>query len=372
VLNLPDEVAGSTATTVTIAVGDTVNSQIEVSLDQDWFRVELQAGVTYEIRLDGTGDSPLADPYLELMSSTGVQLKFDDDGGPELNSLLRFTPTTSGTYYINAHGWTNPNGTPDDPSDDTSGTGSYTLSFTQAPPLPTYTIGEIANYLVNEGSSGGRAWALTNITYNIEALTAAQQVLAERALQAWAAVTPLTFTRTTGTGNITFLNSDPDDPAATAAFARNTFTGASTISASTIVITSDWFGGDTTIDSYTQQTYIHEVGHALGLGHAGPYNGTADYGTDNIYTNDNWAYTVMSYFDQAEAGHGSYRFVLGLQQADIVAVQQLYGARPAGTFAGNTTFGFNSSAPGTNIDWSQFVLTQAGVTYLRPPLDDQL
>ena len=98
-----------------------------------------------------------------------------------------------------------------------------------------------------------------------------------------------------------------------------------------------------------------------------PLQQSAQYGTDNLFTNDNWAYTVMSYFDQLEVGHGNYRFVLGLQQADIAAIQLLYGTNPAGTFAGNTTFGFNSSAPGTNIDWSQFVLVQPEGTYRRPP-----
>jgi hypothetical protein len=38
-----------------------------------------------------------------------------------------------------------------------------------------------------------------------------------------------------------------------------------------------------TIDSYSFQTYVHEIGHALGLGHGGPYNGSASYGLDNLY-----------------------------------------------------------------------------------------
>lgn len=357
------EVGGSVGTAGTLAVGNSVISQIEVSGDQDWYAIELVAGVTYEFTLNGSGGDALSDPFLEIMGSTGSSVASNDDGGVGLNSLLRYTPTRTGTFYVNAHGWIDANGG--------TSTGTYTLAAVEAPPLPTYTISQIADYLVNEGSSSGRHWAQTNITYNIEALTAAQQVLAERALAAWSAVTPLTFTRTTGTGNITFQNTDPSpdpaDPNAPAAYAQTTYSGAGFITASTVVITSNWQTGDTAYDSYTQQTYIHEVGHALGLGHAGPYNGAADWGTDNIYTNDNWAYTVMSYFDQLESGFGSYRLVLGLQQADIVAIQSLYGARPSGTFAGNTTFGFNSSAPGTNIDWSQFVLVQAEGTYRRPP-----
>ena len=369
--NLAGEVDGSTATTVTLAVGDIVNSQIEASGDQDWFRISLQAGVTYEFRLNATGVSGLGDPFLEIMNASGAQLKTNDDGGTGLNSLLRFTPTASGNYYINAHGWID--------TDGSTSTGSYNLTTQTLPPIPTWTIDQIGQYLANEDGAGvGPRWQSSTITYNIEDLNANERLMAERALQMWSAASSLNFVRTTSaSAGITFVNSVADDPNASAgetdpvAYARTSNSGNSIIS-SRIVISSNWTTLDPNaqagwFDNYAQQTYIHEVGHALGLSHPGPYDGTAEYGTDNLFTNDNWAYTVMSYFDQLEVGHGNYRFVLGLQQADIAAIQLLYGTNPAGTFSGNTTFGFNSSAPGTNIDWSQFVLVQPEGTYRRPP-----
>ena len=58
------EVAGNTGTSHTITIGDSVLSQIEASGDQDWFAVQLPAGVTYEFTLAGTGGDILDDPYL--------------------------------------------------------------------------------------------------------------------------------------------------------------------------------------------------------------------------------------------------------------------------------------------------------------------
>jgi serralysin len=121
------------------------------------------------------------------------------------------------------------------------------------------------------------------------------------------------------------------DDAASGAYTSGSWSGAGITSAS-INISQDWLATyGTGIDSYSFETYLHEIGHALGLGHAGPYNGSATYGVDNIYKNDSWAYTVMSYFDQGESGYGSTRFVLTPQMADIVAVQSLYARSMAFT-----------------------------------------
>ena len=194
------------------------------------------------------------------------------------------------------------------------------------------------------------------ITYNLTALTAEGQTLARAAFQTWANVANLVFQEVSLGGDILFDDNE------SGAFADGNWDWSGRITSMRVNVSTQWLvDSGTTLDSYSFQTYVHEIGHALGLGHGGDYNGWATYGVDNHYQNDNWSYSIMSYFDQSDAGFGSYRFVMGPSLADIVAMHRIYGANT--TFnSGNSVYGRNATASSL-YDFAAYATTPAFSIY---------
>ncbi|MCA3345926.1 MAG: M10 family metallopeptidase C-terminal domain-containing protein, partial [Roseomonas sp.] len=95
--------------------------------------------------------------------------------------------------------------------------------------------------------------------------------------------------------------------------------------------------------------YMHEIGHALGLSHPGPYNigGTGTYtayAQDAIFFEDSEQYSLMSYFN----GNTTHAFLGSANSTtpmlyDIGAIQRLYGANMT-TRTGDNIYGFNANA----------------------------
>jgi Ca2+-binding RTX toxin-like protein len=122
---------------LTVDAAHTIGT-INTNGDEDFYKVTLEAGKTYQIGMygytgpvgsPGPGGTPLPDSYIEIRTADGTtkgHLVVSGDGGADtpandVNSgfdvLLTFTPDTTGTYYINARAFDN------DPTDGTTGEG---------------------------------------------------------------------------------------------------------------------------------------------------------------------------------------------------------------------------------------------------------
>jgi Ca2+-binding RTX toxin-like protein len=312
----------------------TVNGRIDSVGDHDFYRMNLSAGQVYYFRTSGTQPADSTDTILTLRDASGNLIATNDDAldGDSGFSGLRFIAPTSGTYYLDVSGFG-------------SATGAFNLSlFVGA--LPLYTNDQIATQLTSTFWGGTtRHFNVApggTLTYNVSGLTADGQALARAAVALWSDATGIVFNEVATGGQIVYDDNEAD------AFSSSVHSGG-IISSSAINISTAWLTENgTSLSSYSFQTYIHETGHALGLGHAGDYNTFADYMWDASYLNDSWATTVMSYFDQAENSYFkaqgfTLQSIVTPMVADIIAVQSLY-AVSAATRTGDTTYGFNNNS----------------------------
>lgn len=108
-----------------------VEGNIEISNDVDWFSFEAEAGQIYEVEVHlGT----LFDSVLSVYDQAGNSLEFDDDGGIGWASKLEFTPSVTGTYFVEVAGWSSWD------------TGSYSLTVGPyvPPPITSLPPGDVS------------------------------------------------------------------------------------------------------------------------------------------------------------------------------------------------------------------------------------
>ena len=180
-------------------------------------------------------------------------------------------------------------------------------------------------------------------SYGFLALNAAQQTAVTGILAQIAAVSGLTFTRLSGgAGDLRFGR-----------------TGATETAHAYLPVEAGW-GGDSwyaTSDDYSNPvkgsygyaTFVHEIGHALGLKHPHEDARVMTAAHDSMET------TVMSYRSytgaSAERGYTNeeFGFAQSLMMYDIAALQTMYGAN-YGTNAGDSVYRWNPATGEMSIN----------------------
>ena len=108
-----NDAAASADTTYSMSAGDTFTGSLGERFDEDWVRIELQTGLTYEINLSGDGSDGADDTILRIYNAAGEQVAVNDDVdfvAGNLFSMVSFSPVSNGVYYISASSYTaNPN-----------------------------------------------------------------------------------------------------------------------------------------------------------------------------------------------------------------------------------------------------------------------
>jgi len=205
------------------------------------------------------------------------------------------------------------------------------------------------------------SWVAGGEAAGFSQLNGAQQAAATSAMQLWDGLIAPNFTLMAGnSAHIKLANTTTD-----ISYAHAYYPGSSGMAGSV------WFNSSYGANSGTNnlvnpqlgawgnQTFIHEIGHALGLDHPGHYNGgSPTYARNALFRQDSQQYTVMSYFGADKTGadwvasDGIRYHAQTPMLYDIYALQMMYGA-DATTRTGNTIYGYNSNTGLAVYDFSQ-------------------
>lgn len=93
----PDNTYG---TATPISVNGTAQSHNLTTDDMDWFSFSAQAGAVYVLLTSGTTDT-----YLELYSTNGATLLYEDDDSIGVCAGISWTCSAAGTYYFKVRGY---------------------------------------------------------------------------------------------------------------------------------------------------------------------------------------------------------------------------------------------------------------------------
>lgn len=333
-------------TTFTIGVGEIVAGTIGSSQDRDWFSVALQAGVQYTFAMVGVGTDLVTTPKIELFDAASVSLGMNDSGFDNNNAMLTLTPIADGTYFIAAASFF---------------AGTYKLSVNNGSKA-SYDI-EMAAGAIDSGSHWtAQPGTGATVTFGFRDFVdggenadtfrqfgSAQQAAARAMIMETMEISGLVFTDVapggyTNNAQILFGNYGNNSGGGYAWYPQ--IGSSSTNYAGDIWVSAD--PAVTAVPTGTSKWSVlqHELGHAIGLDHAGNYNGGGvTFAASAEFEQDDIGWTIMSYFaNQGPSYHADF-LPDGWMLADVIALQNIYGANMT-TRTGDTTYGFNGNAGG--------------------------
>lgn len=270
-------------------------------------------------------------------------------------------------------------------TDSNVSTGAYTTTSSK----PVAGLSQAIQYLTTQwpGQVGyGRSWSDTSLSYSMPSsapeagsteasgfkpMTAAMKAAAREAFELWDDLVAISLTETTATtADLTFAYSTRTSGGGNYARTYTSYHGGTelTLTRGAVWLNASTHTHDTDADmaygGYGRLTYVHEIGHTLGLSHPGVYDvtigGVISYAASALYAQDTRQFTVMSYFEAGSDGSGLDHVGSDGRRAyaatpllhDIAAIQDKYGADMT-TRTGNTTYGFNSNAGRSAFDFTQ-------------------
>lgn len=218
--------------------------------------------------------------------------------------------------------------------------------------LVSATPEQFSEYLTDgyweQKSLQARSWQQSVVTYSLSnAWTAEEQQAWRDAFERWDELIDLSLREVSVGGDISVAEGEDR-----AAWSLTWTYSGRVIARSEISLDADVYGSPAVAGGLGMVTAIHEIGHSLGLGHPGPYAGSARYETDALWTEDTRQYSTMSYFPAYKTGanHQGKHAATPLLY-DIVAVQSIYGPDME-TRTGDTVYGFNTTEPGGPFDFA--------------------
>ena len=173
----------------TLRLGDGANGGADVDL----FQVYASPGTVLTMRTTAPyAGSAAVDTYLRLFDGSGIEVASNDDGSPEygLFSLLTFTVSVEGYYYVGVSGYPNTGYDPAVPGTAVNGeTGLYRLEvmLTEAPQAPAADVGDSVNdptwltsagYVQIDQRIGDGAQTTRDVDFYVLFATAGQTLLA--------------------------------------------------------------------------------------------------------------------------------------------------------------------------------------------------